>query len=103
MVKISTQENAGAVTLKVEGKIVGDGAAELKRFWKSFEPTLATKKLSVDICGVAYVDGHGKQILQEIFAATGAEILADSPLTKQFANEARQKPHAADGKGTHHA
>jgi hypothetical protein len=97
-VKISTQENDGRLTLKVEGKIIGDWAEELERFWHSFHALLGAKKLCLDICGVAYVDHRGKQVLQRIFAATGAEILADSPLTKQFANEAKQVP-SEDGTG----
>ena len=60
--KISTQENADQLTLKIEGKVVGDWAAELEHFWQSLEPSLPEKKLCLDICGVAYVDSHGKQI-----------------------------------------
>jgi hypothetical protein len=86
-VKISTQENPGQLTLKIEGKIVGDWATELDHFWKSLEHSLPEKKLCLDICGVGYVDCHGKQILKKIVKSTGAEILADSPLTKQFASE----------------
>jgi len=97
-VRISTQESADQVTFKVEGKIVGDWSAEMERFWKSLEPSLQTKKLCLDICGVAYVDGRGKKILQEIFTSTDAEILADSPLTQQVANEVRRKAHGA-GRG----
>jgi hypothetical protein len=100
-VKISTQEDADLFTLKVEGKIIGDWAAELERFWDLFHPLLGAKKLCLDICGVAYVDRRGKQILQKIFAATGAKILADSPLTKQFANEAKQVANN-DGLGDIH-
>ena len=101
--RISTQENADQVTFKVEGKIVGDWSAEMERFWKSLEPSLQTKKLCLDICGVAYVDGRGKKILQEIFTSTDAEILADSPLTQQVANEIRRKAHGAGREGNGHA
>ena len=88
--KISTHEDGNLLTLQVEGRVIGDWAAELERFWNSFHPLLGARKLRLDLCGVVYVDCHGKQILQQIFAATGAEILADSPLTKQFASEVRQ-------------
>jgi anti-anti-sigma regulatory factor len=101
-VRISTQENASQLTLKVEGKIAGDWATELDYFWESLSPSLSGKKLCLDISGVAYVDSHGKQILKKIFRSSRAEILADSPLTKQFANEARRKPHAVNGKETRH-
>jgi hypothetical protein len=89
-VKISTHEDENLLTLKVEGRVIGDWATELERFWDSFHPLLGAKKLCLDICDVVYADRRGKQILRKIVAATGADILADSPLTKQFANEAKQ-------------
>lgn len=101
--KISTQDGGSILTLKIEGKIVGDWASELERVWLSLLPSLGGKKLFVDICGVLYVDEKGKRILREIVETTDAGILADSPLTKQFANEARQRPGEKDGKETHYA
>jgi hypothetical protein len=44
----------------------------------------------VDLRGVMYVDGTGRDLLAEIHAKTGAEFVADTPLTKHFAEEARQ-------------
>jgi anti-anti-sigma regulatory factor len=102
-VRISTQENREQITFKVEGRIVGDWATELERFWKSLEPSLDAKKLCLDISGVTYIDALGKKILREIFASTGAEILADSPLTKQFANEARRNGSLRRKTGEGHA
>jgi hypothetical protein len=96
--KISTQEDVDQLTLKLEGKVVGEWATELERFWHSFLPLLGARKLCLDICGVAYIDRHGKEILRKIFDVTRADILADSPLTKQFANEMKQTPDN-DGMG----
>jgi hypothetical protein len=92
-VRISTHEHPEGLTLKVEGRVVGEWAAELERFWESFYPLIGANRLWLDICGVAFIDRRGKQILQKIFAATGAKILADSPLTRQFAEEVKQTPH----------
>jgi hypothetical protein len=44
----------------------------------------------VDLRGVTHVDGTGRNLLAEIHAKTGAEFLADTPLTKYFAEQARQ-------------
>jgi len=78
------------LTLKIEGRVISDWAEELDRVWSSLVPSLGPRKLSLDICGVTYIDDKGRQVLQNIVQATGAEILADSPLTKQFAFEVVQ-------------
>jgi hypothetical protein len=44
----------------------------------------------VDLRGVMYVDETGRKLLAEIHGRTGAEFVADTPLTKHFAEEARQ-------------
>jgi hypothetical protein len=97
ILRISMQDGAGILTLKIEGKVVGDLASEFERIWASLLPFLGRKKLSVDICLILYLDDKGKRILREIVETTGAEVLADSPLTKQFAHEARQKLRKNDG------
>ena len=100
ILKISTQDGGfGVVTLKIEGRIVGEWASELDRTWASLMPSLDAKKLCIDICGVLYVDESGRQTLRKIVETTGAEILADSPLTKQFANEAKAKPRKKNREG----
>lgn len=89
--RVSTQDGTEIFTLKIEGKVVGEWASELQRFWTTLIPSLGTRKLCLDICGILYLDSMGKHVLQEIVGTTDAEVLADSPLTKQFADEARRK------------
>lgn len=96
--RISTQEHPEKLTLKIEGRVIGEWAAELDRFWETFHPLIGARQLYLDICGVVFMDRRAKQILHRIFAATGAEILADSPLTQQFAEEVKQNPYQ-DGLG----
>jgi hypothetical protein len=90
VLRISQKEGCDVLTMMIEGKVVGEWTAELERAWTTILSSLGTKKLCVDICGVTYLDQRGREILREIFMSTGAQILADSPLTKQFAEEARQ-------------
>ena len=84
------QHEAEAVTLKIEGKVFGPVVPELHRAWQDLAPSLGSRKLSVDICGVTFIDATGKRLLAEIHAKTGAEFLADTPLTKYFAEQAQQ-------------
>ena len=87
MLRISIQNNPDTAILKLEGKVVGPWAKELNRVWSDFEPSLGMKKLCLDICGVTLVDKSGSRTLQKIFRCRGAEILADTPLTRYFAAE----------------
>ncbi|MFY9729094.1 MAG: hypothetical protein WBQ04_17315 [Candidatus Acidiferrales bacterium] len=45
----------------------------------------------VDICGVTHADLDGRRTLADIHRATGAEFVADTPMTKYFAAEAQRK------------
>jgi len=54
-------------------------------------PSLGSKVLHLDLRDVAFVDAKGRQILREIYQKTNASFLADSPLTRYFADEAMQE------------
>ena len=84
------QDHGEFVTLKLEGKLTGVTVLELNRVWQALEPSLGSRKLSVDLRGVTFADSKGKQALADIHSRTGATFLADTPLTKYFAEEARQ-------------
>ncbi|HTV58351.1 MAG TPA: hypothetical protein VMJ93_05720 [Verrucomicrobiae bacterium] len=77
--------------MKLEGKIVGPWVAECRQSWEGLRATLGSKKLSLDICGVSFVDAEGVALLQEIRAAAGASFIADSPLTRHFVQMATRE------------
>jgi hypothetical protein len=91
VLKISIRNEADAATLKLEGKVVGPWAEELNRVWSDFKPSLGVKRLCLDLNGVTFVDKSGTRTLQKIFRCTGAEILADTPLTRHFAAETMRR------------
>ena len=76
--------------LKIEGRISGDAVPELHRAWEDLAPSLGSKKLTVDLRGVTFMDAAGRKVLAEIHGKTKAEFLADTPMTKYFAAEAAQ-------------
>jgi hypothetical protein len=76
--------------MKVEGKIAGPTVPALDQAWQDLAPSLGQRTLLVDLRGVTHVDGAGRNLLAEIHDTTGAEFLADTPLTKFFAEEALQ-------------
>ena len=77
------------VTLQIEGKIAGLHVPVLHKAWQELGPSIGQRRLRVDLRGVTHVDGTGRNLLAEIHARTGAEFLADTPLTKYFAEQAR--------------
>jgi anti-anti-sigma regulatory factor len=87
------QDGGGVVTLKIEGKLAGLKVPELHRVWQALASTLGSRRLSVDLRGVTFVDSIGKRELAEIHTETGAEFLADTQLTKYFADQAQQYMH----------
>lgn len=89
VLRITIHEDATKVMLKLEGRIVGPWTTELDRTWHSLGPSLAGRRLSVDLCGVSYIDREGRGVLAEIYRKTRAEFQTDTPLTEYFVREAR--------------
>jgi anti-anti-sigma regulatory factor len=90
MVRITIHDGEKLVTLKIEGRVADPMTSEVNRSWQELAPSLGSRKLSVDLRGVTFMDAAGRHLLAEIHAKTGAEFLADTPMTKYFAEEAMQ-------------
>lgn len=76
--------------MQLEGKVIGPWVKEFDQAWRSLANSLGSKKLCVDLREVTQMDVDGRLILTEIYEKTGAELLADTPITKYFADEARR-------------
>jgi anti-anti-sigma regulatory factor len=88
--RVTIQHGDGdGIAMKIEGKIAGPNVAALCQAWLDLAPSLGPGKLVVDIRGVRHVDEAGVNLLAEIHEKTGAEFVADTPLTKYFAEEAQ--------------
>jgi anti-anti-sigma regulatory factor len=89
--RITQNEDQDAVTLKLEGKVAGPWVHELDRTWRSVAVSLGTKRLLVDLCGVTSIDMDGNRVLADLYQATCAQFIADNPMTRYFADQARLK------------
>jgi hypothetical protein len=85
--------------MRLEGKVIGPWVEECHRAWESIRADLGSKQLRVDMRGVTFVNGRGTAMLREIQQASGAEVLADSPLTKYFAEQIKTKIEKAEDEG----
>lgn len=86
------------MTVKVEGRIAGPWVKEFRRSWSLLAGSLGSRKLVIDLRGVTHIDPAGRDTLAEIHAETGAKFLADTPMTKYFAEEASRRTTAKQEK-----
>ena len=91
MLRITLQESERAQTIKLEGKIAGPWVEEFNRSWQSLEALPGSRELQLDLREVGFVDAKGRELLREIYQKTNACFLTDSPLTRYFADDARQQ------------
>jgi anti-anti-sigma regulatory factor len=84
------QNETEKLIMKLEGKMVGPWVTECRQTWTMLLSALSARKLALDLCGVTFVDESGLALLREIYRATHADIITNSPLTKHFADQATQ-------------
>ncbi|MGA3129787.1 MAG: hypothetical protein ABSD59_03235 [Terracidiphilus sp.] len=87
MLRITLEEKADAVVLKLEGRLAGPWAVELGRLWEEKSRDIAQKKLSVDLRETTFADASGMRILKAIYSQTGAALLTGTPWTQYLAEE----------------
>ena len=87
MLRITVDENPDAMIIKLEGRLAGPWAAELDRLWEETAPSLAERKLSLDLRETTFADAGGIRILRAIYSQTGAAILTGTPWTQYLAEE----------------
>lgn len=101
MLRVTINQDQGeSVTLKIEGKLAGNRVSELGRAWQALEGSLLSKRLVVDLRGLTFADTDGRKALADIHSRTKAEFLADTPLTKHYA-ELAQQGISTNSMGTH--
>ena len=89
--RITIYEGPESLRLKLEGRATGPSVGEFYRTWQSLGSALQSRKLVVDLRGVIHMDSEAVRLLAEIHEKTGAELLANTPMTKYFAEEAHRQ------------
>ncbi len=75
MLKITpAHQNEGQVTLKVEGRIVGEWASELRKVCGKYRPS---QSLTLDLAGVTFMDDKAIALLRE-FREGGTHLAGQS-------------------------
>ncbi len=99
MLRITTFDDAGKVTLKLEGKLSGPWVEEFERCWHTSTNIYKTKTLVVDLSGVTFVDPAGKKVLCAM-SGEGAQLMGSGLMPKSLIDEiCTEKPAAKPDKG----
>jgi hypothetical protein len=91
MLKLTNEQTSGQVTIRLEGKLSGSWVEEFDRVWRSLGPWPGPNTLSIDLRDLTFADRAGRTLLAAIYRQTGAEFIANTPLTKYIAEEAMGK------------
>jgi anti-anti-sigma regulatory factor len=86
MLRITLKDDGEAATrLILEGRLGGPWIEELRRSFEEWFINRRDRKLIVDISDLTYADVIGTQVLNEIYAQTGAAFVTNSPWNQYLA------------------
>ena len=86
MLRITTDQDSQALTLRLEGRLEGPWVEVLTECWQSVVAGSEKRQLRVDLNGVTFIDGQGKVRLAEMYANQAA-FIADDLMTKAIVAE----------------
>ena len=101
MLRITTSDIGGKITLKLEGKLSGPWVEEFERCWHMSTDIYKKKGLVVDLSGITFVDPAGKKLLCSI-SGEGAQLVGSGLMPKSLIDEiCVENPAPKPGKVSH--
>jgi outer membrane protein len=98
MLRITTEKKRGKLVLTVEGRLAGPWVSTLEQSWRDARAGSPTEKVSVNLCGVSFIDPAGKILLKEIHHQ-GGQLSAEGCLNQAIIREISRQGsrHKGDG------
>src|SRR6202140_1474762 len=90
MLRITIEQKPGKISLTVEGKLAGPWVSALEQSWRDLRNSSSGKSLSINLCGVSFIDAAGKALLAEIHQQ-GAKLVAEGCLNQAIVREIAAK------------
>ena len=90
MLRISIEEGPGALSLIVEGRLVGPWVDELQRLCLEREAPGRALQMTVDLCGLTAMDTRGQELLENLLQR-GATLRC-SDVMNQYLVEQMARP-----------
>ena len=85
MLKITTDEMPDSITMKLEGSIRGPWVEELNKAWLESMSKIGKRTLVLELAGVAFADGAGRELLINI-RKSGAELAGATSFIRHLVN-----------------
>ncbi len=69
MLRITIEEKANAVVLRLEGQLIGPWVEEVEQCWQNVFATLGQRSVQVDLSAVSFMDTAGGALLNRMHDA----------------------------------
>jgi hypothetical protein len=86
MLKITLHDSAGELRFRLEGRLSGAWVAELRQCWLTAKSTVRSRRTTVDLREVDFVDSDGQVLLTEMHQG-GVVLTAATPLIQEMVQE----------------
>jgi outer membrane protein len=86
MLRITTEKKRGKLVVTVEGRLAGPWVSTLEQSWRDARAGSPNEKVSVNLCGVSFIDPAGKTLLKEIHHQ-GGQLVAEGCLNQAIIRE----------------
>jgi len=90
VLRITVEQKPGKISLTVEGKLAGPWVSALEQSWKDLRNNSSGESLSINLCGVSFIDAAGKALLAEIHHQ-GGKLVAEGCLNQAIVREIATK------------
>jgi outer membrane protein len=90
MLRITIEKRPGKTSLTVEGKLAGPWVSALEQSWKDLRDSSSSESLSINLCGVSFIDTTGRALLAEIHRQ-GGKLVAEGCLNQAIVREITAK------------
>jgi len=90
MPKINVRQTAEAVTLKLEGVLVGPWVDDLERCFDQAQATRQERALRVDLTGLTHINHDGKELLNSM-KREGAVFVSEKSSNDRFLDELKRR------------
>src|ERR1700686_1944032 len=99
MLRITIDKKPGKTSLTVEGKLAGPWVSALEQSWRDLRDSSSGESLSINLCGVSFIDATGRALLAEIHQQ-GGKLVAEGCLNQAIVREiaAKQQTDEKDEK-----